>query len=334
MREFVTVGGYALLLLSGWPFPIAFVVMLAAIVALAVLTERFAFRPLRSADAATLLISSFAVSMFLQKLLIFAVGSRPKALDPLPALSTPLWIGGVQLSSLKLVIILVCALALGGLTLFLRKTRYGLQMRAAAEDFTMSRLVGVRANLVIALAFALSGGLAAIVAPLFVAEAGFVQPRFGVQIVIVAFVATVIGGLGSLEGAVVGGIPRRGRVHVAANLPAAGPAAFPRGFRVSGCHPGSARAAAGSAAGARAEGAGVMSALLRRSTTLVVLAAIVVAIAVLAQYGGVVTQRRVILGLIDLVAVVALYVFMGNSGVHDFRLRRLHGDRRLCVGVD
>lgn len=202
--EFVTVGGYALLLLSGWPFPIAFVVMLAAIVALAVLTERFAFRPLRSADAATLLISSFAVSMFLQKLLIFAVGSRPKALDPLPALSTPLWIGGVQLSSLKLVIILVCALALGGLTLFLRKTRYGLQMRAAAEDFTMSRLVGVRANLVIALAFALSGGLAAIVAPLFVAEAGFVQPRFGVQIVIVAFVATVIGGLGSLEGAVVG----------------------------------------------------------------------------------------------------------------------------------
>ncbi len=78
-------------------------------------------------------------------------------------------------------------------------------MRGAAENFTMSRLVGVRANFVIAAAFALSGVLAAIVALLFAAQTGFVQPRFGVQLVIIAFVATVIGGLGSLEGAVAGG---------------------------------------------------------------------------------------------------------------------------------
>lgn len=109
------------------------------------------------------------------------------------------------MSSLKLVTILVCAVLLISLTLFLKKTRFGLQMRAAAENFTMSRLVGVRANAVIASAFALSGALAAVVALLFAAQTGFVQPRFGVQLVIIAFVATVIGGLGNLLGAAVGG---------------------------------------------------------------------------------------------------------------------------------
>jgi branched-chain amino acid transport system permease protein len=202
--EFITIAAYVLLALSGLPIALAFVAAILASVALAALTERFAFRPIRNADPATMLISSFAVSMLLQKLLVFGIGSRPKALDPLPALSEAVSIGGVQLSSLKLVTILVCALALGLLTYFLRRTRYGLQMRAAAENFTMSRLVGVRANVVIALAFALSGALAAIVALLFAAQTGFVQPRFGVQIVIIAFVATVIGGLGSLEGAVAG----------------------------------------------------------------------------------------------------------------------------------
>jgi branched-chain amino acid transport system permease protein len=174
-------------------------------IVLAVATERVAFRALRNADSSTMLIASFAVSMLLQKLLVFSAGSRIKTLDPLPMLSRPIWIAGAQVSALKLVTIAVCALLLALLTLFLRKTRYGLQMRAAAENFTMSRLVGVRANTVIAVAFALSGALAAVVAVLFAAQTGFVHPRFGLQLVIIAFVATVIGGLGSLEGAVAGG---------------------------------------------------------------------------------------------------------------------------------
>jgi branched-chain amino acid transport system permease protein len=152
-----------------------------------------------------MLIASFAVSMLLQRLLVFSAGSRLKTLDPLPMLSQPVLIFGAQVSELKLVTIGVCAVLLVLLTLFLRKTRYGLQMRAAAENFTMSRLVGVRANSVIAMAFALSGALAAVVAVLFAAQTGFVHPRFGLQLVIIAFVATVIGGLGSLEGAVAGG---------------------------------------------------------------------------------------------------------------------------------
>lgn len=203
--EFVTIPAYALFALSGQPVMVAIVAAVAVAIILAIVTERVAFRPLRNADPATMLIASFAVSMLLQKLLVFTVGSRVKTLDPLPMLSQPIWIGSVQVSALKLVTIIVCGVLLALLTLFLRKTRYGLQMRAAAENFTMSRLVGVRANSVIAIAFALSGVLAAVVAVLFAAQTGFVQPRFGLQLVIIAFVATVIGGLGSLEGAVAGG---------------------------------------------------------------------------------------------------------------------------------
>jgi branched-chain amino acid transport system permease protein len=78
-------------------------------------------------------------------------------------------------------------------------------MRAAAEDFRMARVLGVRANNVIATAFALSGVLAAAVSCLIVVQTGTVQPRMGVQLVIIAFVGTVIGGLGSLPGAALGG---------------------------------------------------------------------------------------------------------------------------------
>lgn len=203
--EFVTVAAYMLFAFSGSPVVFAIIAAIVVAILLALATERIAFRPLRGADSATLLIASFAVSMFLQKLLIFAVGSRPKALDPLPALSRTIAIGSLQVSALKLVTILVCLILLAALTAFLKWTRFGLQMRASAENFTMARLLGVRANAVIAIAFGLSGLLAAVVAVLFAAQSGFVQPRFGVQIVIIAFVATVIGGLGNLFGAAVGG---------------------------------------------------------------------------------------------------------------------------------
>lgn len=204
--EFVTVPAYVMFALSGHPALMSIGAAVLTAVALALAVERVAFRPLRRFDPAVMLIASFAVSMFLQKLLVFAVGSRIKPLDPLPMLGEAIRIGGVQISALKLVTILACVVLLVALTWFLRRTRFGLEMRAAAENFTMSRLLGVRANRVIAIAFLLSGVLAAVVAVLFSAQTGFVQPRLGVQLVIVGFVATVIGGLGSLFGAAVGGL--------------------------------------------------------------------------------------------------------------------------------
>lgn len=204
--ELVTCAAYALFALSGHPVVIAIAGAVLVAMALAVLTERLAFRPLRKADPATMLIASFTVSMLLQKIMVFAFGSRVKSIDLLPVLSQPVWIAGAQISLLKIVTIAICAVLLIALVMFLRSTSVGLQMRAAAEDFTMSQLVGVRANKVIVLAFMLSGILAVVVAVLFVAQTGFVQPRLGLPLILTAFVAAVIGGLGSLPGAVLGGL--------------------------------------------------------------------------------------------------------------------------------
>jgi branched-chain amino acid transport system permease protein len=203
--ELIMITGYALLALVGLPLPVVLLGAFAAAVVLALLTERAAFRPLRNADPATLLIASFAVSFFLQKTLIVVVGARAKGLDFAPELGRQVEVFGIRLQLLQIVTIVVCATLLLSMTWFLQATRFGLQLRAAAEDFRMARVLGVRANRVIAIAFALSGILAAAVSCLVVAQTGVVQPRMGVQLVIIAFVGTVIGGLGNLPGAALGG---------------------------------------------------------------------------------------------------------------------------------
>lgn len=93
-----------------------------------------------------------------------------------------------------------------GLTLVLNRTTLGRQLRAASEDFMMARLLGVRANTVIAFAFGISGALAAIAGILLTISTATVTPGFGVEPVIIAFVAVVVGGIGSLSGAAVGGL--------------------------------------------------------------------------------------------------------------------------------
>jgi branched-chain amino acid transport system permease protein len=203
--ELITLAAYTLLALYGMPVPVMIFGAVVVAVLIALLTERAAFRPLRNADPTTLLISSFAVSFFLQKLLILVVGSRLKGLDFLPSLGRQTELFGIRLQLLQVVTIVVGIVLLVALTWFLKATRLGLHMRAAAEDFRMARVLGVRANNVIAVAFALSGLLAAAVSCLIVVQTGVVQPRMGVQLVIIAFVGTVIGGLGSLAGAALGG---------------------------------------------------------------------------------------------------------------------------------
>ena len=109
-------------------------------------------------------------------------------------------LGAVPLAS-----IVVTVLSLVALNLFLKRTTMGQAMRAAAEDFQVLRLMGIKANRVIAVAFGLSGALAGVSAVLWVAQRGSVDPLMGFIPVLKAFVAAVIGGLGSLPGAVVGG---------------------------------------------------------------------------------------------------------------------------------
>lgn len=213
--DLVTVGAYALIIpstspnavmyIGAWPFVLTIVAVCAIVIILAVFCERIAFKPLRGADPSVLMIASFAVSYFLQNALIMIYGGRPKGVDLWPFLQQQVEVGGIRLPLLQLVTITTTFVLLGLLTLFLHRSALGRQMRAASENFMMARLLGVRANLVIAAAFALSGFFAAVVSLFYVVQRGTLAYDVGVPLVMAGFVATVIGGMGSVLGAVLGG---------------------------------------------------------------------------------------------------------------------------------
>ncbi|MCU0910122.1 MAG: branched-chain amino acid ABC transporter permease [Rhodobacteraceae bacterium] len=205
--EVMTVAGYGIwiALASAWPVAAAVALGLAVAILAAVSMERVAFRAMRGADVTTLLITSFAVSEIIKVLFQNGISARPVPVV-LPAwMSGTLDLGPVRIGVIALISILTVALSLVLLSVFLRRTVMGLAMRAAAEDFPVVRLMGLRANHVIALAFAVSGILAGVAAVLWVAQRGSVDPLMGAAPVLKAFIATVLGGLGSLTGAVIGG---------------------------------------------------------------------------------------------------------------------------------
>jgi len=173
--------------------------------AVAVASEFFVFRHMRNASPVAMMISSFALGFVIQNALLAVYNSRPKAISLWPELNTPVTILGASVPLLQIIVILTTLVVVVTLALLLKKTRIGLEMRAAAENFTMARLLGVRANVVITGAFALSGALAAAVAMIMATQTGVADIRMGGQIMLVAFIATVIGGLGSLPGAVAAG---------------------------------------------------------------------------------------------------------------------------------
>lgn len=169
---------------------------------ISVISEIFIFRRLRNANPATMMITSFALGFVIQHVLLMVYGSRPKALNLWPELNLPVEILGARFPTLQLISIGVTGVTLIALVLFLKRTRFGIEMRAAAEDFNMARMLGVRANRVILLAFAMSGAFAAAIGLMMITQTGVADIRMGVSIMLVAFIATVIGGLGSLPGAV------------------------------------------------------------------------------------------------------------------------------------
>lgn len=213
--DFIMIGAYslvvpsanavAILYIGSWVWPLMVTGVLSVVVLVAMLSERIVFLPLRRADATSLLAASFALSFVMQYAVLLVHGGRPKAVDVGSMLYDQIDVFGISVPMIDFITIGASLVVLALLGLFLRYTRYGIEMRAAAEDFRMARLLGVRANTVILFAFAISGILAGVVSILYVSRTGILAPRMGVPLVMVAFVATVIGGMGSLVGAAVGG---------------------------------------------------------------------------------------------------------------------------------
>jgi branched-chain amino acid transport system permease protein len=204
--EFIMLSAYALYVLAGLPFGVAVGGAVLTGVLIALVAEWVAFRPVRTADLSAQLVTSLAVATILQNVVTAAVDARPKSVATPTFISESTQLGGLSVPNLEFVTVVLTAVVLGGLGWLLYRTRAGLAMRAAAENFEMARLLGVRADRVIALSFAISGALAAAVGVLLVMQTGQVSPTMGLTPVLVGFVAVTIGGFGKMLGAVLGGL--------------------------------------------------------------------------------------------------------------------------------
>jgi branched-chain amino acid transport system permease protein len=205
--ELITLPAYAMygMYLLGLPWvAFAAISILVGVVA-ALAMERIAFRPVRDASPATLLLTSLGLSIIIQALLQMLISPRERAVPQPDWLLDSFEVAGLQVQVVQLLAIVVTIVSLVALTMIIQRTRMGIAMRAAAEDFDATRLMGISANRVVAAAFALSGLLASLAAILLLARRGTVHPSMGLAPVLKAFVATVLGGFGSLIGAAVGG---------------------------------------------------------------------------------------------------------------------------------
>lgn len=205
--ELVTLCGYTMYLLIRLqvPFPLAGLAGIGVALLASLAIERVAFRPLRGASFITLLFSSFAVAVIVQNLIRQVISKRPKVIPVPQIFDEMIRVGGLQVGVLPLITLAAGAVTLTALVVFLQRSRWGLAIRAAAEDFEVTRLMGARANRVIALSFGVSGFVAGVAGVLWLARRGAVTPTMGFVPILKAFIAVVIGGLGSLRGAVLGG---------------------------------------------------------------------------------------------------------------------------------
>jgi branched-chain amino acid transport system permease protein len=200
--------GYSIAVASdlGVPYPLAIVAMIAVTVALSFLMARVAFRPFQGAPPATLLLTSFGVALALQAVAILVFGDAPRAVPSPSVLGTSVFVGGLRISVLQIVALSLGVAVFVLLNLLLNRTTFGLQIRAAAEDGETAKLMGVRSRNVTTYVFIISGLVAAAVAFIWFARVGTVDPRADLTPTLKAFIAVVLGGLGSIRGAVLGGL--------------------------------------------------------------------------------------------------------------------------------
>ena len=199
----------AFALIAGIPLPIALVMMVLGTIIVALLMERIAYRPLRTAPAVATLLTSFAVGQILQNgaLLTSRFAQQPLqiAFPPIDFLRGVIVAGALTIPKVNLVSLVLGLVLLLLLTLFVTRTTLGLSMRAAAEDIQAAQLMGIDTNRVIVTAFVIGAILASAAGLLYAVQAGTVNPDMGFSPVLKAFIAAVIGGFGSIAGAVVGG---------------------------------------------------------------------------------------------------------------------------------
>ncbi len=195
----------AALAFSGVPWPLVALGALAIGAAAGMVVETFAFRPMRGAPQVTGFIASLAVSILIQNLAILLLSSQPRTFRFPSAMRHQLEIGDLHISVLDLTIIVSTLIIMLSLTLMVKKTKLGMAMRATAENLQVARLMGIRTNRTVLATFAIGSALAGIAGLMWGGRYGQIDPLMGFEPGLKAFVAAVIGGVGSIFGAMVGG---------------------------------------------------------------------------------------------------------------------------------
>ena len=209
--DIIMVGAYVCFFATGQfgLSPIAGV-LLAMVVCtiLGMVIERLAYKPLRQATSLAVLITAIGVSYFLQNAAQLLWSSNPKVFTPVvsPSAKLTLFDGQLSISWLTIVTVLVCVAIMLALTAFTGRTKMGKAMRACSEDKAAAQLMGIDVNRTISMTFAIGSALAAIAGVLFLSTYTSLTPTTGSMPGIKAFTAAVFGGIGSIPGALLGGL--------------------------------------------------------------------------------------------------------------------------------
>ncbi len=184
---------------------VAIILSVAACTLMGVLIDKVAYAPLRNAPRLSILITAIGVSYFLENGAQLVFGADPKVVPAFTDVST-IKLGGIALSFPAVVTVLVTVVATVALTLLVQKSKLGKAMRAVSEDMGAARLMGINVNSTISFTFAVGSALAGIGAVLYAMAYTQASPTMGMMLGTKAFVAAVLGGIGSIPGAVVGGL--------------------------------------------------------------------------------------------------------------------------------
>lgn len=206
--------------LFGLPWPVAAVLSILLTVVLGMMIERLAYRPLRNASRISILISAIGVSFLLENLATVIFGGRPKSY-PVPAFFDKVYnIAGVSITSVTFFIPVITLIFLMILLYFINTTKTGMAMRAVSKDYEAARLMAIDVDVIVMLTFAIGSALAAIGGILWGIKYPQINPMMGIIPGLKCFIAAVIGGIGNIKGAVLGGFMLGvGEILLVASLP-------------------------------------------------------------------------------------------------------------------
>ena len=206
--EIIMVSAYiALICISTFHLPAVVAVLISIVLTalLGVVTEKVAYKPLRGKGSVEVLITAIGVSYLLQNIFLLAFTSSGRTFPQIMP-SGDIKFGGLSISYITIITLIISAICTALLLVFINKTKLGKAMLAVSEDNGAASLMGINVSSTISLAFAIGSGLGAVAGTIYGCKFSLINPYIGQMLGIKAFIAAVLGGIGSIPGAMIGGL--------------------------------------------------------------------------------------------------------------------------------